>query len=1148
MSSNKNSDTEEREISRRGLLQGLGVLGASAVISCAPDDSESDDVGEAASAIGVSSINQIPNVAVPVSGTIAYSQNSVAAGSIVDFHISSTVPYQLTIARLGWLTNPSQASKDWTYYTFTAASSTLQVLRRGSYVHVQNALSSTASNTALTLECWVRPFMGSPHDEGIITQYDYSGSCGFGLFIRSDGTPAFYFGGGGAFNLSNFFTGPTALPLGQWSHVVATFLSGNVALYVNGVSVTTRNGSGAVSALATVSNVVAGTSPLRLGAYGSGGATGNFLDGDLAMPVIYSRAFVEGDAHARYVAVKGATPTPPTVPTGSSVEACWPLDEEGGPTVHDAANSNLRPGTIINHGTWMIGGPSFNAAGVKRFDADSPNPGTPYNPDADATRGHGLRLSQSDLYDYQWPTTASFAIPSDLPSGLYVGRLSSTAVPPVPLFDVPFVVRPAATKPRAPIGVLCATNTWHAYSGVPSFYGDQAGGAPSYMVGLNTPLAGVLDTYGVDDVAVAQAGYYGHLVRAERPLHNWLEQNHYDYDVFSDQDLHLSQVTLSQYKVVFIVGHSEYWSKEMYNSLQTYINAGGKVICASGNTMFWRVSIDNEVIQCRKAPATSGGTAPATVGGLTDAFGEVYHEGDHQRGGLMREAGAPAWKAIGVDATGFGENFVDSVVTDATHIFLNAPESTGAVVGTVLGTRAVGHEFDASISSIAGHPTLVPSDIAAVFARGLGVSNAAGSAGLPNNQRFDYTGVWSDAVGKVINETTDWQRSNGGRVFSTGSITTAATLLTDPAAAPPFSGQPIMGKVFRNALHQMGVQSRLTIAVINASGHFMANSFNGTAFGAWQDLGMGASAAFTPSSPPTGIQWSPDRLGLMALDVNGHFQYNYIDASSGALVATGWVDMGNTFVGRPAAAAWGRNLLNIYARGNNGHLFERIFDGTNWQAAWRDLGAGVASDPAVAVQEGQRISLAVVSAAGRVSYKYSINGSWAPSLSGWTDMGAAPSGTFVLAPTVHAWNGNNVTVFAVRSDGQVFFKTWDGAAWVPSLTGWSALGGTCTSRITVASWGPAQFTIFAACTNGRIQSNFFDGTNWGGWADFGLSSSSEPVAVSYRGGSICIVATRNDGQLMKRTWNGSSWEAAWENTSTALAITGNPTVIPWIFS
>ncbi len=510
-------------LTRRDVLRGLGglIVAGPAVLM----DSQANASGD------YSLIPAVPNLAQGLSGLHAYAQKSVHAGDVIEFRVSSTLPYQMSIARLGWDTDGP--SKDWTIHSFPQIPEVQRSIRPGSYVHVERALHSAIAQSQLTLECWVRPFRAAW--QGLISQYDYPSQTGFGLFVAGDGRPAFYFGNGGAFNPSFLHYGPSPLaisPNREWTHLCAVFNAGVASLFVDGAL--------AANAFGLPTTVTPGGAPLRLGAYGQDSTTRYFLDGDLAMPALYDRALGSAEIAQR------ALQTHPALAVSSI--GCWPLDEEGGYTVRDVSGWQ-REGIIVNRGTWMVGGPGFDSASVPRFG--------PYDPDTDPNRGHGLRLSGSDFFDCAWPVSHSYPLPTDLVPGVYVGRIIHSGSA---RYDVTFVVKKAATRPAAPILVLCATNTWHAYNaafGLFSFYDNHVGGQPGYYVGVNLPWsnAGPYVEY------LDPAWDYSHLLRAERFTHVWLEQNGYDYDVLSDRDLHDDPALLFDYSAVFIVGHSEYWSR-----------------------------------------------------------------------------------------------------------------------------------------------------------------------------------------------------------------------------------------------------------------------------------------------------------------------------------------------------------------------------------------------------------------------------------------------------------------------------------------------------------------------------------------------------------------------------------------------------------
>src|SRR5262249_4544340 len=222
--------------------------------------------------------------------------------------------------------------------------------------------TATHNLTALTLECWVRPFVGRPTYQdinytGLITQFDFQDGAGYGLFVRFNlgdynargGSVAFYLGHGGAFDEENLLEVSVDLASRaifwselQWHHIVATWDGTTKEVWIDGTLQGTQSFTGPV---------YPGSAPLRLAAFGADGLATHFLNGDLAMPVIYDRALSPAEIQSRF-AEEGLQPPPI-----DDVLACWTLSEEQGDTVADISPYR-RPGLIINHATWQIGGPS----------------------------------------------------------------------------------------------------------------------------------------------------------------------------------------------------------------------------------------------------------------------------------------------------------------------------------------------------------------------------------------------------------------------------------------------------------------------------------------------------------------------------------------------------------------------------------------------------------------------------------------------------------------------------------------------------------------------------------------------------------------------------------------------------------------------
>lgn len=738
-------------------------------------------------------------------GVHAYAEKRVFAGDTLHVRVSSSVPYRISIVRLG--TDLDGPSEDVELFPAQEAGPSPQSICPGSYVNVDAGLEDLPLR-ALTLECWVRPWSLSSW-QGLVSQHSFPDTSGIGLFITEDGHVALYLGQGGEFDESRMVLSPNTLEQLRWHHLVGVWDGSEASLWIDGQR--------AVDPLPLAGPVRPGPAPLRLGAYGDFfdgvGWTSNFLEGDLAMPVIYSRALSELEIQRR-CADKGLHPPPL-----DGVLACWPLSEEKGSEVADISE-HQRHGHIINGGTWMIGGPSSDGRDSLRFTQG-------YSPAKDPLRGHALRLASDDLHDCGWESSHAFALPSDLKPGIYVGRIRH-GEDFQHLYDVTFVVRKARGLPKAPILVLCATNTWLAYSGTPfalnhterdprqlwvvtgkpepdegetpryNFYRCHQAGQPTYRLGMNLPWPAAAPYNYFSDPDTC----YSHLTRAERFTHLWLEQNGYDFDMVTDFDLHQDPDLLPDHPVVLINGHSEYWSIPAYQGLERYLEQGGKVIALTGNTLFWRVSFDDTLttMECRKAEQLP------TLGGMGGAIpGELYHSNDGLLGSLLRESGYPCWRLLGLESVGYSNDGRHHAFTcdEPTHPFF---EGTGFSLGDAFADGAVGHEWDVRIDLPQQRTLGLLSD--ADFPKGIVTlahcQAAQGNLETPGDTLWDYGGkALSDEDKAQLTEAINsqmiyWKRPAGGEVFFAGTIGAGWALSKSGA-------DPRWGTLLRNVLRHFGV-------------------------------------------------------------------------------------------------------------------------------------------------------------------------------------------------------------------------------------------------------------------------------------------------------------------------------------------------------
>jgi N,N-dimethylformamidase len=774
------------DLSRRQFLKttGAGVAAVSAMGTPAPGQARAPEAIP-------------PHRPLEVPGVHAYPlEHSVAAGETLELSVSNSVPYRLTICRLGLQVD--DPSSDEVLADLGQWPANPQPIHPGSYVEVAKPLAEPLR--AFTLECWVRPW-DVTRRQGLITQADHAAAGGLFLGIAEGGAVEFRLGDGvSAAESPGHRSAPGALTRNRWHHVTATWDGDRKRLYLDGKPAGAWDFRGPVKL---------GALALRLGAGGKGGLADEFLDGDLAMPAIYARALSDAEVAERF-SQQGLQPA-----KGPGLLACWPLSEERGERVSDVSGEG-RHGRIVNHGTWMIGGPSFQPD-VPRFGD--------YDPARDATRGHGLRFAADDLYDCRWSVTHRWKVPPSARSGIYVARMEFTYEEKPRVYHCTFVVRRAPQRKKAPILVVAATNTWRAYSGTPfavvpaaqhvvwgtgglrkeadglpsyNLYRDHAAGQGCYQAGLRMPwpVAGPYVLYGGPT-------RYSHLARADRFPQAWLEEQGYEYDLISDLDLHRDPEILSGYKVFVVIGHNEYWSIEMYRGVEKYLQGGGNLLVLSGNTLFWRVSFNEDctVMECRKADA-AGNRVPVA------RRGEAWHSQDGKRGGMMRDCGWPGVHLIALDCLGFNspsapDQFGPYIIEQPDHFLFQRPEAVGLKKGDPIGfsagrvVMANAHEFDirpSTFKRLQQEPS-PPGGVVPEDPPGIQLLANGQVFWKPGASAFDYFfrkfAPKENQGGEVIY----WERPDGGRVFNAGAIGSGWVLHADQKWAA----------VVRNVLAHFGV-------------------------------------------------------------------------------------------------------------------------------------------------------------------------------------------------------------------------------------------------------------------------------------------------------------------------------------------------------
>ncbi len=343
-------------------------------------------------------------------------------------------------------------------------------------------------------------------------------------------------------------------------------------------------------------------------------------------------------------------------------------------------------------------------------------------------------------------------------------------------FSFPWIVAPS--KPKAKVAVLASTNTWNVY--------NNFGGRSNYINAHRLPDTPVVNgrqdldrfqkplPFGVwrpkdeeylplsfdrpepnnhlfDDPTITDP-VQGRVQCGQAPgewrLYGWLEREGFDYDLYGEGHLHDGLLPLDSYSVLIIAVHPEYWSREMYLAVKTWVfERGGRLMYLGGNGINCEIVFgDDGTMRCLSHLHSEHGE----MGGKASDGSTVYDSRMHRT--LESEA-----NLLGVVCTETGIMTASPYkVIDASHwIFAG----TGLQNGDLFGKETLHERIPGGAS---GHETDKRSP-----------SSPANTVLLAKGTNIDDGG----------SEIVVHERDRGGAVFSVGSITWVSALFTDEAVS-----------------------------------------------------------------------------------------------------------------------------------------------------------------------------------------------------------------------------------------------------------------------------------------------------------------------------------------------------------------------------
>ena len=206
---------------------------------------------------------------------------------------------------------------------------------------------------------------------------------------------------------------------------------------------------------------------------------------------------------------------------------------------------------------------------------------------------------------------------------------------------------------------------------------------------------------------------------------------------------------------------------------------------------------------------------------------------------------------------------------------------------------------------------------------------------------------------------------------------------------------------------------------------------------------------------------------------------------------------------------------------------------------------GASSSPVVA-WGANRLDVFVLGTNRGLYHKWWDGSAWGPSLGGYEAMG----GVCTSAPQVVAWGPNRLDVFVTGTDSALYHKWWNGSSWGPSLTGYEAMGGVCLGDPRVVSWGANRLDVFVVGTDRALYHKWWNGSAWGpsltGYERMGGVCVGQPEVVAWGPNRLDVFVIGTDRALYHKWWDGAAWRPSLTGYERLGGVcTSSPRAVAW---
>lgn len=586
---------------------------------------------------------------------------SVRPGETLSFMVSSEYPrYDVKIVRLihgdpnevgpGFKSEAVEAHVEGTY------DGRVQRFHHGSCIVVPSA-PALKSVSSFTIQCWVYPTTSEKRERTILAHGSEDKGPWHSLAIGRDGRLTLKLRD--AKGASGSVTSEVPLAPFVWYFVAASYnhRTSRAAIVQRAVAPCEKSDRDSeVQQVLRTETVGPIESDLTIAATVSpDGSKRKCFNGKLDGLKLFSRALSKAELES----LRGDGSTRPLA---SSLVAEWDFARNTSSSEIRDLSKNKLHGRALNLPTRAVTG--HNWSGLTHDFKRAPKE---YN---------AIHFHDDDQGHAGWSVDFRYTLPKAMRSGVYAAHLRAG-----PHEDyVPFFVLPPKGRPSAKIAFLVPTFSYMAYSDeetlatsntakslgasvskypsqpqdvyivsnrLTSLYDHHSDDSGVCYVSSLRPLVNMRPKYNMPGLSEGNGA--PHQFNADLHLVDWLEAKEFKYDVVTDEDLHHEGLGLiEKYRVIVTGSHPEYWSAQMLDSMQAYLNGGGRLMYLGGNGFYWVTAVnpeDRHVFEVRRW----GGT-----GSWIARPGEYYLSTTGELGGLWRNRARAPNKMLGIGFTAQG--------------------------------------------------------------------------------------------------------------------------------------------------------------------------------------------------------------------------------------------------------------------------------------------------------------------------------------------------------------------------------------------------------------------------------------------------------------------------------------------------------------